>query len=175
MSTLLNILSYPLSNLTYPFPFLTVQPEAWLIHSCLKFLRRPRVLRVFSCAEACTCKHPFARASNRCLHVQGSPFARAKEMLHVQIARAKDMVAHAGREICTCKIFCHVSRKELFFCAMETIERILKQFQCNDLAPDTWKLCLRSLCVSIQHVQTYIYAKHIWNRFNAALAVNVQT
>ena len=75
------------------------------IHSCLKFLRRPRVLRVFSCAEACTSKHPFARASNRCLHVQGSPFARAKEMLHVQIARAKDMVAHAGREICTCKIF----------------------------------------------------------------------
>ena len=56
-----------------------------------------------------------------------------------------------------------------------TIEKILKQFQCNDLAPDTWKLCLRSLYVSIQHVQTYIYAKNIWNRFNAALAVNVQT
>ena len=148
-----------------------------LLHSCLKFLRRPRVLRVFSCAEACTSKHPFARASNRCLHVQGSPFARAKEMLHVQIARAMDMVTCRQRNLHVQNLLPRVPKRIILLRHGKNtnIEKILKQFQCNDLAPDTWKLCLRSLYVSIQHVQTYIYAKHIWNRFNAALAVNVQT
>ena len=152
------------------------------LHSCLKFLQWD--------------------SSKFCSFFPVWKLARANIPLHEQatdVCTCKAVPSHEQRKCCTCKL--HVQRTwlhmqaekfarakssatcpeknysfELRFHGKNTnIEKILKQFQCNDLAPDTWKLCLRSLYVSILHVQTYIYAKNIWNRSDAALAVNVQT